>query len=146
MLVLSLILSLFLASATVLLRFNAEGSKRLNNINSKGFKTFCNDLMNELSAIIPVERSRLSNTGRFQRDPLDSNQLILLQVGISQPTEETIPCAKDIISDLDVLIKNKDSTLVSHYPLSSTLDENYGAIVTRKLLINKLYFCILIIN
>src|SRR5687767_12555661 len=96
-LILSFNFMIVLAPATILLRLNAEGTKHLSNINSKGFENFCNDLMNELSEIIPIERSRLSNTGRFQRDPLDSNQFILLQMGISQPTESTNHCAKDII-------------------------------------------------
>lgn len=95
--------------------------------------------MNELSEIIPVDRSRLSDTGKFQSDPFDSNQFTILQVEISQPTKLTKPCVKDIISNLDSLIRNKDFTLISHYPLTNLLDEDFGTTITRKLFA-KLYF------
>jgi hypothetical protein len=89
--------------------------------------------MNELSEIIPIDRSRLSDTGKFQSDPFDSNQFTILQVEISQPTKFTKPCVKDIIISLDSLIRNKDFTLISQYPLSKMLDENFGITLTRKL-------------
>ncbi|RGB33843.1 hypothetical protein C1646_815761 [Rhizophagus diaphanus] len=119
-----------LPSATILLRLNAEGTKYINGLSSNGFKIFYNDLMNELSEIIPVDRSRLSDTGKFQSDPFDSNQFTILQVEISQPTKLTKPCVKDIISNLDSLIRNKDFTLISHYPLTNLLDEDFGTTIT----------------
>ncbi|CAG8711179.1 21502_t:CDS:10 [Rhizophagus irregularis] len=119
-----------LPSATILLRLNAEGTKYINGLSSDGFKIFYNDLMNELSEIIPVDRSRLSDTGKFQSDPFDSNQFTILQVEISQPTKLTKPCVKDIISNLDSLIRNKDFTLISHYPLTNLLDEDFGTTIT----------------
>ncbi|RIA83335.1 hypothetical protein C1645_786626 [Glomus cerebriforme] len=122
--------NLCLTSATILIRLNAEGTKHINDFSSDEFKDFYNNLMNELSEIIPIDRSRLPDTGKFQNDPFNSDKFILLQLEISQPTKSTKPCSQDVISDLDSLIKNKDSTLISRYPLSNTLDENYGAIIT----------------
>ncbi|CAG8570100.1 15229_t:CDS:2 [Funneliformis mosseae] len=122
-----------LSPITVLVRLNAQGTKYLNSLNSKEFDKFYDDLMNEFSKIIPVGRSRLpADAGKFQNDPYDPNNYILLQVKISPPTETSDSCAKDVARDLDALIINKYSTLISNYPLSSMLDENYGASVTRE--------------
>ncbi|CAI2167056.1 12384_t:CDS:2 [Funneliformis geosporum] len=118
---------LCLSPVTLLLRLNANGTIYFKTLNSVEINKFYNDLMDELSNIIPVERSRLPEFGKFQNDPFDSNNLILMQVKISQPTETLKPCAEEIANDMDALIKNKHFTLISHYPLSSMLDEIYGA-------------------
>ncbi|CAI2167758.1 16966_t:CDS:2 [Funneliformis geosporum] len=116
---------------TMLLRFNAKGSKLLRSLNTEEFDKFYDDLMMEFSKIIPVERSRLPpDSGKFQNDPYNPNNFILLQVKITQPTKKLIRCAKDIAKDVNAMIINKYSTLMSHYPLSSMLDENYGAKTT----------------
>ncbi|CAG8459433.1 543_t:CDS:2 [Funneliformis mosseae] len=120
---------LCLSSVIVLLRLNANGTKYFKKLNSKEIYGFYNELMDELSEIIPVERSRLSDSGKFQNDPSDSNNLVLMQVRISQPNETLTPCANDIAKDLAALINNKYLTLISHYPLSSMLDEKYGAMM-----------------
>ncbi|CAI2174861.1 10011_t:CDS:2 [Funneliformis geosporum] len=118
------------SSASILLRFNAVGTKYLKYLDSGEVNIFYNDLMNEFSEIIPIERYRLSDTGKFQNDPFDSNNFVLMQVRISQQDARTKPCAKDIVSVLDSLVKNKYSTLISRFPLSSMLDENYGVLLT----------------
>ncbi|CAI2168996.1 7889_t:CDS:10 [Funneliformis geosporum] len=133
------------SSVTVLVKLNAKGTEYFKTLKIKDFDAFYNDLMNELSEIIPVDRTRLPDTGRFQSDPVDSNNLILLQVKISQPNESTRPCAKDIVSDLGALITNKHSTLVARYPLSSMLDENYGIVITAEGLNSALKFGLIFI-
>ncbi|CAG8556607.1 1784_t:CDS:2 [Funneliformis caledonium] len=134
------------SSVTILLKLNSKGTEYFKTLNSKEIDAFFIELMNELSEIIPIERSRLPDTtGKFQHDPLDSNNLILLQVKISQPTESTRPCAKDIVSDLDALITNKHSTLIARYPLSSMLDENYGTVMTAEGWNNTLKFTLILL-
>ncbi|GBB89290.1 hypothetical protein RclHR1_00160006 [Rhizophagus clarus] len=125
---------LCLPSATILLRLNADGTNYINGLDSNGFGNFYNNLMNELSEIVPIDRSRLSDTGKFQSDPFDSNQFTILQVEISQPTKYTKPCVKDVINDLDSLIRNKKYTLISYYPLTNMLDENFGITITHFIL------------
>ncbi|CAG8693130.1 2407_t:CDS:2, partial [Scutellospora calospora] len=115
--------SIMSESTKALLRLNSDGRLQYLKNSSK----FNEDLLNQTKESIPLKTDnkqlRISNT---QLDPSDSSKL-LLEISINKATDSlNDQGVKDIIDDLDDIIKNKYISALSDKDYMKFIDETYG--------------------
>ncbi|CAG8645007.1 11606_t:CDS:2, partial [Racocetra fulgida] len=78
------------------------------------------------SATIPTTSDRLHLTNRMQYDPSTLPYQYLLQIEILAPNNNYQTPVYQIIKDLDTLIKEKDTSIISMNNHTKYLDSSYG--------------------
>ncbi|CAI2177307.1 14616_t:CDS:10 [Funneliformis geosporum] len=116
---------IFTATSTGLLRLTPEGSIFFNNLDKVDKANFFNEILLELSEIIPINIKRLSTSKRHQPDPKATYQ-ILFPVTIESVNDLSERTVQQVIDDLNILIKNKGISPISFRPFTSYLDSTYG--------------------
>ncbi|CAG8832370.1 36034_t:CDS:1, partial [Racocetra persica] len=103
---------------------STEATLRLN-LNLSFYQQIKNDLYQQLITSLPINANRLYMTGNVQSDSADSN--ILVEFSVIKATDSSNePSVKDIINDLDDMIKNKDTSALYGKNYTKFLDSNYG--------------------
>ncbi|KAF0547902.1 hypothetical protein F8M41_000254 [Gigaspora margarita] len=113
-------------SATVIVRLTQDGTDAYNSLTQLGKSKFLNSLLNELIESIPTTPERLHLTNRMQYDPSKSPSQYLLQIEISAPTNHYQTSVSQIINDMNSLIINKDTSVISINNHTKYLDSSYG--------------------
>ncbi|RIB20166.1 hypothetical protein C2G38_2141301 [Gigaspora rosea] len=127
-------------STTGTLRLTEDGTKYYNGLSSKN--DFFELLKKQLDNCIPIDdTNRLVPTNRTTPDPTSHNQ-ILVEFLINKAESTMIPDVKSIITDLNTLINNKDSSSLVKQNLSIFLDSGYGFQQTPNLW-DEIKFCLL---
>ncbi|CAG8511374.1 611_t:CDS:10 [Diversispora eburnea] len=124
-------------SANAIIRLTSSGSKYYISLSTVEQKLFTQELSKELSNIIPCSDSRIKMNRHFQFDKDTEETQILMRVEIDSPPSITNSSSilkekssLSVISDMDLLIRNKSFTLISQRPYTSLLDEKFGSQVT----------------
>ena len=78
--------------------------------------------------MLPVEKTRISSNEGTQ----NHNDKLLISINIRQRDDPFQLSGKEIIKDLDTLIKNKWITAVSRLDFTSMFDEEFGCIKRSK--------------
>ncbi|CAG8492492.1 22700_t:CDS:2 [Gigaspora margarita] len=113
-------------SATVIVRLTYDGTDAYNSLTQLEKSKFLNSLLNELIESIPTTPERLHLTNRMQYDPSKSPSQYLLQIEISAPTNHYQTSVSQIINDMNSLIINKDTSVISINNHTKYLDSSYG--------------------
>ncbi|CAG8433374.1 8104_t:CDS:10 [Ambispora gerdemannii] len=119
-----------------LLRLTTDGSQYLDSRNSKKDKEkFFSDLKLQLAKSIPVDPSRLSISSKCQYDPKSNGgKRTLFSIKITNEGTQTLRNTNiDISNDLNTLIKYKNVSPISEYPLTKYLDDEYGFVENESL-------------
>src|ERR1043165_5860886 len=122
--------SFLVATSTGLLRLTPEGTTFFNNLNRDGKDNFFNEILRELSEVIPIDIKRLSTSKRHQSDPRAMDQ-IRFPITIKSPNDPLERTVQQVINDLDTLVRNKGITPISFKGFTSYLDSTYGFQPTR---------------
>ncbi|CAI2186437.1 1608_t:CDS:10, partial [Funneliformis geosporum] len=113
------------ATTTGLLWLTPEGSTFFNNLGKEDKEAFFNEILSELSEVIPIDIERLSTSKHHQPDPKATNQ-IRFPITIESTKDPLDRTVQQVISDLDTLIKNKEVSPISFKKFASYLDSTYG--------------------
>ncbi|CAG8799190.1 1401_t:CDS:10, partial [Cetraspora pellucida] len=117
-------------SAVVIVRLTGDGTTVYNSLSSSEKPIFLNGLQNELVESIPTTHDRLRLTNRIQYDP--SSQY-LIQIEILAPNDNYQTPVYQIIKDMNALIKEKDTSIMSMNNHTKYLDSSYGVTVNLNL-------------
>ncbi|CAG8842859.1 19567_t:CDS:2, partial [Racocetra persica] len=112
-------------TAMVVVRLTPEGTVKYNSEKSR----FIDNLQNELIESIPTNSGRLQVTNRFQYDPSAPFAQYLLQIKILSTNDYDQASVSQIINDMKVLIKDKDTSIMSINNYTKYLDSSYGLTV-----------------
>ncbi|CAG8547566.1 13901_t:CDS:2 [Dentiscutata erythropus] len=108
------------------LRLTISGSIYFQALNDSERNEFFITLINELLVIIPTEQGRLDSTRLFQKDPSNTDQ-ILISLIVYEMKSGDKKNATSIQNDLNLLIINKVSTGISLFGnMTKLLDNDYG--------------------
>ena len=112
------------------MRLTPEGTNFFNKLGKDDKDNFFNEILHELSDVIPIDIKRLSTSKRHQSDPKVTNQILfpIIIESTKDPSERTV---QQVIDDLDTLVKNKGITPISFKKFTSYLDSIYGFQPTR---------------
>ncbi|CAG8559876.1 23856_t:CDS:2 [Dentiscutata erythropus] len=113
-------------SATVIVRLTHEGTGVYDSLSESEKSIFLNSLLNELIESIPTTPGRLLLTNRIQYDPSTSPAQYLLQIEISGSSDLYQVSVPHIINDMESLIINKDTSIMSFNNHTKYLDSSYG--------------------
>ena len=107
------------------MRLTSEGTTFFNNLDKGGKDNFFNEILRELSEVIPIDIKRLSTSKRHRSDPrvIDQIQFPITIKSANDTSERTV---QQVINDLDTLVKNKGITPISFKRLTSYLDSTHG--------------------
>ncbi|KAF0533981.1 hypothetical protein F8M41_010289 [Gigaspora margarita] len=107
------------------LRLTNDGIQHFNGLSKEDKDSFFNNLIKELTNLIPTENGRLSTNKHTQMDPNDSSKIII-SISISEAKGSDKMTATQIQSNLILLITNKEFTGISTGSTTKFLDETYG--------------------
>ncbi|RIB13097.1 hypothetical protein C2G38_2198809 [Gigaspora rosea] len=116
-------------STTVIVRLTHDGTDAYNSLSQPEKSKFLYSLLNELIKSIPTAPERLYLTNRMQYDPSISPSQYLLQIEILAPTNHYQASVSQIINDMDSLIRNKDTSIISINNHTRYLDSSYGVAI-----------------
>lgn len=102
---------------------NVEGT---NKYYSSDQNLFLSELHDEMTKIIPINSDRIEFTNRIQSDPSEKEPHLLIRIKIISTKDSYEPTVKQIISDLDSLIKYKNYNGLANTKSAVYLDETYG--------------------
>jgi len=107
-----------------LLRLGQNGTAYFSNLDKNGMNEFFDEILSELVAVIPLQPGRLTTSKKHQFDTANSSNVLLqFRVEAGNISE---PSTKQVITDLDTMVKNKAITPLVTKPLASMLDETFG--------------------
>ncbi|CAG8783361.1 4407_t:CDS:2, partial [Gigaspora margarita] len=107
------------------LRLTNDGTQHFNGLSKEDKDSFFDNLIKELTNLIPTENGRLSTNKHTQMDPNDSSKIII-SISISEAKGSDKMTATQIQSNLILLITNKEFTGISTGSTTKFLDETYG--------------------
>ncbi|RGB40402.1 hypothetical protein C1646_753350 [Rhizophagus diaphanus] len=113
-------------SITGLLRLNEEGSSKFLQTNQS---EFFNNIIQEFSKIIPVDKQRITTNGKWQNDPTFPKK-VLLSFTINEAKSAMEPSSKTIFDNLGTLIERKRFTALSNNEYASFIDESASFTMT----------------
>ncbi|CAG8687316.1 12261_t:CDS:2, partial [Cetraspora pellucida] len=117
-------------SAVVIVRLTGDGTTEYNSLSSSEKPIFLNSLQNELVESIPTTHDRLRLTNRIQ---YDTSSQYLIQIEILAPNDNYQTPVYQIIKDMNALIKEKDTSIMSMNIHTKYLDSSYGVTVNLNL-------------
>ncbi|CAG8617167.1 5530_t:CDS:10 [Ambispora gerdemannii] len=123
----------FAATTITLLRLTRDGSKYFNELSSSERSEFFDELKRELVLAIPIDPSRISTIKKHQIDTSTPEHQILISYTFEKTREPNQRSTKSLINDLDILVRNKEISSISFYPLTNLLDKEYGSHATPNL-------------
>ncbi len=83
-------------------------------------------MQDEFIKVLPLEPGIISNTHTIQHDSEFHDQILLAFNIEATSNDASLPNVKEIIDDLNTLIKYKWYTSLSNNDLTSFLDDKYG--------------------
>ncbi|GBC02683.1 hypothetical protein RclHR1_04750011 [Rhizophagus clarus] len=104
------------------IRLTPEGTALFN----KDKKTFVNQLLQEISLILPVDLDRLKIEDRQQVDTSTPLGQLIIPLQIEPTKNLSKRNTYNLHNDLNTMILNKPFTKISNYPYTSLLDQSYG--------------------
>ncbi|CAG8786665.1 24518_t:CDS:2, partial [Gigaspora margarita] len=107
------------------LRLTNDGTQYFNRLNKEAKDSFFDNLIKELTILIPTENGRLNTNKHTQKDPKDSSKIII-SVSISEAKGSDKLSTTQIQSNLILLVTNKEFTGISTGSTTKYLDETYG--------------------
>ncbi|KAF0533977.1 hypothetical protein F8M41_010285 [Gigaspora margarita] len=107
------------------LRLTNDGTQYFNRLNKEAKDSFFDNLIKELTILIPTENGRLNTNKHTQKDPKDSSKIII-SVSISEAKGSDKLTTTQIQSNLILLVTNKEFTGISTGSTTKYLDETYG--------------------
>jgi len=112
------------------LRLTEEGTKYFDEqVNMNRKPEFFDQIREELSEAIPLNISQLIINDKTERDINTSSKQILISITINPPEINKIRNTKQILNDLDEMIKIKDGTsLMFNKTITIYLDKTWGAV------------------
>ncbi|CAB4375651.1 unnamed protein product [Rhizophagus irregularis] len=113
----------FSRSATGILRLTPGGTLYFDNLTSDHF---FDNLLNEISYAVPINRSRLSSNGRTQVDNSVNEKQYLISIDIKETRIENDISVATVIKYLDFMVRYKDQTPIGEGQTTQYLDEKYG--------------------
>ncbi|CAG8702207.1 28686_t:CDS:10, partial [Dentiscutata erythropus] len=116
-------------SAVVVVRLTHDGTIIYDSLSSSNKSLFLSDLQNEIIESIPTTSDRLHLTNRIQYDPSTSSSQYLLQIEVLAPNDNYQTPVYQIINDMDTLIREKDTSIMSMNNHTKYLDSSYGVTV-----------------
>ncbi|CAI2190893.1 3611_t:CDS:10, partial [Funneliformis geosporum] len=109
-----------------LVRLTIEASKNFSQLDSNQQSEFVQDLLKDLAECVPVLPDRMNTDRRNQWDPDVNSSQILLKFKILPEKYEQKISVDNIIKTLDEMIRNRETSPISHYPYTAMLDDTYG--------------------
>lgn len=103
-----------------------------NNLSTFNKKEFINQLLQEISLILPVDLDRLESDGP---DTSSTSEQLIIHLQINSIKDSTKRNAYNLYRDLDIMIVNKGFTEISKYQYTSLLDQTYGYKLNGKLIL-----------
>ncbi len=113
-----------------------------NNLSTFNKKEFINQLLQEISLILPVDLDRLESDGP---DTSSTSEQLIIHLQINSIKDSTKRNAYNLYRDLDIMIVNKGFTEISKYQYTSLLDQTYGYKLNGKLIL-KIFLNLLMIK
>ncbi|CAG8482043.1 12120_t:CDS:10 [Acaulospora morrowiae] len=126
-------------SLNAIIRLTPTGTSYYTSLSKENRTNFIDQLSKEISSIVPCSSSRLHVNRHYQFDRSVDKSQILMRVSVdavsSTNTGSSLTTlagitgersSSRVIRDLDVLIRNRDVTMMSQKPFTSFLDPNYG--------------------
>ncbi|CAG8618426.1 15534_t:CDS:2 [Gigaspora margarita] len=107
------------------LRLSYDGTRYFYELSKEDKDSFCDQLIKELTNLIPTENGRLSTNKHTQKDPDDSSKIII-SISISEARGSDKMTSTQIQNNLILLIKNKEFTGISTGSTTKYLDETYA--------------------
>ena len=105
-------------------RLTPVASLYFKNLSFEEKSIFSQNLTNQLAELVPIPDNRIIVGGHYQIDSTDFQ--ILIPIKILESNNNSVIGVSIIVNTLDILIKNKEMTLISKNSLTSMLDESYG--------------------
>jgi len=106
------------------LRLTEEGTRYFNNLVEK--TEFFDQMKRELSESIPLNISQLTINNKIKHDKITKQ--ILIVITINPPKFNKLRSTKQILNDLDMMIKIKEGTpLIINKMTTIYLDKEHGA-------------------
>ncbi|PKY17427.1 hypothetical protein RhiirB3_404306 [Rhizophagus irregularis] len=117
----------FSPSATGILRLTPEGTLYFDNLTSDQQSKFFDNLLNDLSYVVPINRSRLSSNGRTQVDNSVNEKQYLISIDIKETRIENDNIGVEtVFKYINIMVKYKDQTPIGEGQATRYLDETYG--------------------
>ncbi|RIA89902.1 hypothetical protein C1645_771194 [Glomus cerebriforme] len=119
----------FTDNKDVLLRLDAYGTLRFQNMSSSEQDNFFDNLLLSFSQSVPVPLERLYTSKRYQYDGSSGNDdlPILIKIQLKASRNKENMNTEQILNDMDTLVKNKYVTQLINFGNSTDLlDSNYG--------------------
>ena len=104
--------------------FTPEGKNYYDKLGVLEKSEFLNQLKTQLSSIVPISPDRLDNI-----QPFKSSLFTMLIKSTKDLSEKN---SDGILKDLDILIKNGETTLISQLNTTKFIDYGYGLQVSGK--------------
>jgi hypothetical protein len=89
-------------------------------------KEFTEQLLQEISIILPVDLDRLTSEGPTQIDTSTPSEQLIIPLKIEATRDLSKRNADNLHRDLDVMIKRRKFTELDMEPHTAQLDEAYG--------------------
>ncbi|RIB22179.1 hypothetical protein C2G38_2140317 [Gigaspora rosea] len=110
---------------TGIIRLTSDGSSHYLSLSSVDQQKFNEQMVTDLSYIIPVENNRLTPINGFEKDISTGNLQILLFFNIKDTSDLSKKSASNILQDFNALLKYKKYSALMNYNTTLLIDENY---------------------
>ena len=121
-----------------------EGTTHHAKLTPEEESKYYSQLRLDLAKIIPVDLDRLGEISLYK----SSISSTLLSLPIKATNDRFKRNVAEIISDLDVLIRNKNFTIISWFNTTNNMDPNYGFKIKSKynIFLSMLHYILMILK